>query len=37
MAHELKTPLAAILGLTETLKRQPAMEDGLREEMRKYL
>ena len=33
MAHELKTPLAAILGLTETLKRQPAMEDGLREEI----
>ncbi len=30
MAHELKTPLAAILGLTETLKRQPTMEEEIR-------
>ncbi|MEZ5339003.1 MAG: ATP-binding protein [bacterium] len=33
MAHELKTPLAAILGLTETLKRQPGLGDGLRDEI----
>ena len=30
MAHELKTPLAAILGLTETLNRQPGMDEGTR-------
>jgi PAS domain S-box-containing protein len=33
MAHELKTPLAAILGLTETLRRQPAIDAEIREDI----
>ena len=33
MAHELKTPLAAILGLTETLNRQPGISEDIRSDI----
>lgn len=33
MAHELKTPLAAILGLTDTLQRQPEIAEEIRSDI----